>query len=70
VPEAYDLTLPSEDADEMWRLILSITSSTDEELEEAFAFPGVFPATVCESEVSEERLASSDVIPCVGEYYG
>ncbi len=54
----------------MWRLILSITSSTDEELEEAFAFPGVFPATVCESEVSEERLASSDVIPCVGEYYG
>ena len=63
--EAYDLMLPSEDADEMCRLILSITSSTEDELEEALAFPGVFPATVCESEVSEERLASSDVILCV-----
>jgi hypothetical protein len=39
-----------------------ITPATEDELEEAYDFPGVAPGAVCDSDVSELWLAPSDVM--------
>jgi hypothetical protein len=75
VSEAFDRRLLSEEADDMCLCIrwiaLPITSATEDELEEAYAFPGVVPAAVCESVMSDDALlVSSDVILGVGRQYG
>ena len=48
-------------------MALPITSATEDELEDAYAFPGVIPAAVCDIDSNDDMLASSDVILCVDE---